>query len=60
MNVPDVAKTQALLQALQTQNSTREALQVGMLKKTLDAQKEEAATLLRQLSGKGQIIDIRV
>jgi hypothetical protein len=60
MNVSDVSKTQALLQALQPQNSTQEELQVGMLKKTLGSQKDEASQLLKMLQGKGQIIDIRV
>lgn len=60
MNVSDVSKTQALLQTLQTPENTQDQIQVSLLKKTLDAQKDEAAALLKQLSGKGQIIDIRV
>lgn len=60
MNVPDAAKTQALLKALQTPENTREALRIALVEKALESQREEAAELLRQLQGKGQIIDIRV
>jgi hypothetical protein len=34
-------------------------LQMSMLRKTLDAQNDEAATLMQMLEGKGQNIDIR-
>lgn len=35
-------------------------LQASMLRKSLDAQENEAAALLRMLEGKGQNLDIRV
>ena len=60
MSVSDVQKTQALLRALQAPEATREQVEVSMLKKALDTQKEEADALLRLLEGKGQVIDIRV
>lgn len=41
-------------------NQIKAKLQVGMLKKTLDAQQSEADALLQMLQGKGQNLDIRV
>ena len=38
----------------------RMALQVALLRKSLDAQQEQAADILRLLEGKGQQVDIRV
>lgn len=36
------------------------AAQAGLLKKALQAQKADAATLLSMLEGKGKVVDIRV
>ncbi len=35
-------------------------LQIGMLKRALDAQKQQSDQLLKMLEGKGNTIDIRV
>lgn len=39
--------------------SARESLQVGLLKKSLEVQRQLAEQLLRQTEGKGQVIDLR-
>ncbi|MCE9558182.1 MAG: putative motility protein [Armatimonadetes bacterium] len=52
----------AMLQALQPETQVaqvQEKVQLSMLKKTLDMEKENAATLMNMLGGKGQVIDIR-
>lgn len=51
---------QTALSAVQSADSKRVALQVNLLRKSLDAQQQQAAELLRQLEGKGQVVDIRV
>ena len=51
-----------MLQALQPETQVaqvQEKVQLSMLKKTLDMEKENAATLMNMLGGKGQVIDIR-
>lgn len=51
----------SLLQALSPEAATEAArakLQVGLLKKTLDAQTEAQTELLKMIEGKGQVIDI--
>lgn len=52
----------AALQALDTDTQVaqvKERVEVSMLRKTLDMEKENAATLMNMMSGKGQIIDVR-
>lgn len=39
--------------------SARARLQITMLKKALDGQKEQVAELMRATEGKGQILDIQ-
>jgi hypothetical protein len=51
---------QTALSAVQSADSKRIALQANLLRKSLDAQQQQAAELLRQLEGKGQVVDIRV
>ncbi len=41
-------------------NSIKTKLQVGMLRKQLDAQENEAGAIMSMLEGKGQNLDIRV
>lgn len=41
-------------------NSIKAKMQVGMLRKQLDAQEYEAAAIMSMLEGKGQNLDIRV
>jgi len=58
----DGNQVQAMIQALQPEMATealKTQVQVGMLKKTLDAQTETANQLLQMISGKGQVIDIQ-
>lgn len=52
------ASQTAVDQVLRTPNTG--ALQMGMLKKALDSQKQQADQLLKMLDGKGQNIDMRV
>lgn len=62
----EVSTRQAIDQALKamdttgTQAAVQQQLQVAMLKKTLEAQKAQAAEITRMVEGKGRIIDIRV
>jgi hypothetical protein len=35
-------------------------LQMALLRKTLDAQQEQSAELMRMMEGKGQVVDLRV
>ena len=39
--------------------SARAKLQIALLKKALDSQKDQAAELMRMSEGKGQMLDIR-
>ncbi len=39
--------------------SARARLQIAMLKKALDSQKDQVAELMRATEGKGQILDIQ-
>ena len=41
------------------QEALQQKVQVSMLKKTLDAQRQQADALMRMADGKGQTIDIR-
>ena len=52
------ASQTAVDQVLRTPNTG--VLQMGMLKKALDSQKQQADQLLKMLDGKGQNIDMRV
>lgn len=60
MDVSGVNPNPVAAVASQATNSVKGQLQVSMLKKTLDAQQNEAASLLKLLEGKGQNLDIRV
>ncbi|MCC7101705.1 MAG: YjfB family protein [Fimbriimonadaceae bacterium] len=42
-----------------SQEVLMQRLQVNLLKRSLDAQKEQAETLMRMVEGKGQNLDIR-
>jgi hypothetical protein len=60
MNVGNVQMSEAALRMLQAVDSKPQALQMNMLKKAMDSQKDAAGELLKLLEGKGQNIDIRV
>jgi len=60
VNVSNSTQVDSMLRALQSGEGIKEQLQVKLLRKTLDSQKEQAAELMRLLEGKGRIIDIRV
>jgi hypothetical protein len=55
VSMPDVAEITQTAQA-----NVQAKLQVGMLRKMLDAQQTEAAALMKMMEGKGQNIDLRV
>ncbi|MBN8690715.1 MAG: putative motility protein [Armatimonadetes bacterium] len=62
MNVSNSQNIAATLKALDVdaaKEATTTRLQVSMLKKMLETQKEQAAQLTQLVEGKGQIIDIR-
>jgi hypothetical protein len=63
MNGPNSIGTQAVQMVSETQATQEllsQRLQVNILKKALEAQKEQAAEMMRMVEGKGNIIDIRV
>jgi hypothetical protein len=59
MNVTS-APTPVASPPLDTVEAKRAQLQVALLRKTLDAQQEQAEQMTRMMQGKGQIVDIRV
>ena len=60
MNVSGSASASAALQGVQGSDDKRVNLQIAILRKALDAQESEAATLVNQMLGKGQVVDLRV
>jgi hypothetical protein len=60
MNIGSATSTQAAAQAAQVGQADRLKMQVSVLKKALDGQKETSSELLKMLEPKGKIIDIRV
>jgi hypothetical protein len=60
MSISGVRATEMALSALQSGDDKRLALQVALLRKSLDSQKEQTADLLRLMEGKGQVVDLRV
>jgi hypothetical protein len=60
MNISGATATASALQALQNGDDKRAALQLALLKKSLDSQQQETANLLKMMDGKGQNIDLRV
>lgn len=60
MEVSGVQSAQAAVQTATATNDRRADLQLALLKKILDAQKNEAAMMQNMMDGKGQILDIRV
>ncbi len=59
MNIGSSTGVNAALNALTGVEDKKLALQVSMLRKSLDSQQQMAADLLKLLDGKGQQIDIR-
>jgi hypothetical protein len=60
MNIGSSTGVNAALNALTGVEDKRAALQISMLKKSLDSQQQMAADLLKLLEGKGQQLDLRV
>jgi hypothetical protein len=60
MNIGSSTGVDAALNALTGVEDKRMALQVSLLKKSLDSQQDIAAQLIKMLEGKGQQLDIRV
>lgn len=60
MEVSGANLANAALQTLQSAEPTKAKLQMAMLKKTLESEKDQASELLKLLEGKGRTIDIRV
>ncbi len=60
MEVSGANLSNAALQSLQNAEPTKAKLQMSMLKKTLESEKDQASQLLKLLEGKGRTIDIRV
>lgn len=60
MNIGSSTGVDAALNALTGVDDKRAALQITLLKKSLDSQQQIAADLLKLLEGKGQQLDLRV
>ncbi|MFN8221110.1 MAG: hypothetical protein U0S12_13385 [Fimbriimonadales bacterium] len=60
MNVGNVTPNLAGLDPTSNVESKRLQLQVALLKKSLDVQKQQAEELQRMFEGKGQVLDLRV
>jgi len=59
MDVSSSTGVNAALSALQNGDDKKAALQISMLRKSLDSQQQQAADLMKLLEGKGQQLDIR-
>ena len=59
MNIGSTNSTQAALNAVENTPDSRAALQMLLLKKSLENQQSAADQMLREMDGKGQNIDIR-
>ena len=60
MDVTNVGGAQTVLRSIEGGDDKRAQLQMTLLKRTLDMQKDQAAELVRMMEGKGQVIDMRV
>ena len=60
MNIGSSTGVDATLNALSGVEDKRTALQVSILRKSLDSQQQIASELMKLLEGKGQQLDIRV
>lgn len=59
MNVSNVQAAQRAVDSATNVESKRASLQIQLLKKSLETQRQQAAELLKLLEGKGQVLDIR-
>lgn len=60
MNVGNVTPNLTGLDPTSNVESKRLQLQVALLRKSLDVQKQQAEELQRMFEGKGQVLDLRV
>jgi hypothetical protein len=60
MNLSNVSSNDVPMCAVDPAEPIRQKLQVSLLKKTLEAQRQQQAELTKMLDGKGRILDIRV
>ena len=60
MNIGSSTGVDAALNALSGVEDKRAALQISILRKSLDSQQQIASELMKLLEGKGQQLDIRV
>lgn len=60
MEVSGAGAANGALQALQNAEPTKAKLQMSMLKKALETEKDQSAELLKLIEGKGRMVDIRV
>ena len=63
MNISSSSASDAALQGLQGTSpvdNKRLQLQTMLLRKTLDAQQQQADAILNEMQGKGQVVDLRV
>ncbi|MCB8932479.1 MAG: hypothetical protein M9921_04775 [Fimbriimonadaceae bacterium] len=59
MEVSNVSAADAVAPAASSEAKIAR-LQMALLRKTLDAQQEQSAELMRMMEGKGQVVDLRV
>lgn len=60
MNVGGIGAADQAIQAIASGDDRRLQLQVALLRKSLEAQQDQALELLKLAEGKGQVLDIRV
>lgn len=60
MEISNASATEPATLVTATSEAKIARLQMALLKKTLDAQQEQSAELMRMLEGKGQVVDLRV
>ena len=60
VNLGAVGTSEAVLNSMTGVEDKKVHLQMALLKKTLDANTQQAAELMKLLEGKGQVVDIRV
>jgi len=60
MNISTSAAATSLVQDTQGVSNKRAQFQMTLLKKMLDSETQQAAEIQKLMSGKGQVVDLRV
>ncbi len=60
MDFPTVSPVDTQAMAAAPADAKIARLQIALLRKSLDAQQEQSAELIRMMEGKGRVVDLRV